>query len=390
MKILVYEYNGFTMEEYVQVLSSLGHEVIVITNFEENTNILSESLENKFIKTLVEFKPDFIFSINFFKVISCICERENIKYVSWIVDNPLNDLYSSLAFNKCNYIFLFDESQYNEFKNRGLTHVYYLPLCVNTNRLDLINISQEDISKYSSDVSFVGRLYNNNRFDNIKRLTPYIKGYVDGLIRAQANVVGYNFTERSLNPYFIEQFVKYAKYSLADDIDIPVEKLIAHEFIDRKCNQFDRIRTLNVISEICKLTIFSSDNLDIIPKAVSGGMVSYLDEMPKVFKLSKINLNPTSKSIITGIPLRAFDIMGAGGFLLTSYQLELEKYFEFDKDLVVYYSLEDLKDKILYYLEHENERKDIAYNGYIKVKEQHNMLDKLNYIIKTVAERDLL
>lgn len=386
MKILVYEYNGFPVDEYIQVLSSLGHEVIVINNLEKNTNILSESLENKFNKMLLEFKPDFIFSINFFKVISYICERENIKYVAWIVDNPLLDLYSNLAFNKCNYIFLFDELQYNEFKNRGLTHVYYLPLCVNTNRLDSINISQEDIEKYSKDVAFVGRLYNNNRFDDIKRLPPYVQGYVEGLVRAQANVVGYSFTERSLNPYFVEQFIKYAKYTLPEDIDIPVEKLISHEFIDRKCTQFDRIKTFNAISEICNLTIFSDDKLDIIPKAVNGGIVSYLDEMSKVFKLTKINLNPTSKSIVTGIPLRAFDIMGAGGFLLTSYQLELEKYFEFDKDLVVYYSLEDLKDKILYYLEHENERKDIAYNGYIKVKEQHNMIDKLKYIIKTVME----
>lgn len=47
-----------------------------------------------------------------------------------------------------------------------------------------------------------------------------------------------------------------------------------------------------------------------------------------------------SKSIKTGIPLRLFDIMGAGGFLITNYQSEITQYFDIDKELVVYDSME--------------------------------------------------
>ena len=38
-----------------------------------------------------------------------------------------------------------------------------------------------------------------------------------------------------------------------------------------------------------------------------------------MFANSKVNLNITLRNIKTGIPLRALDIMGAGGFLLTNY-----------------------------------------------------------------------
>ena len=66
--------------------------------------------------------------------------------------------------------------------------------------------------------------------------------------------------------------------------------------------------------------------------------------------------------------MRIFDVLGAGGFLLTNYQEELEDYFEIGKDLVCYSSEEDLLQKTAYYLEHDEERKQIARNGYLKVK----------------------
>ena len=64
---------------------------------------------------------------------------------------------------------------------------------------------------------------------------------------------------------------------------------------------------------------------------VHGG-VDTLKEMPKVFRQSKINLNLSTRSIKTGIPQRVWDILGAGGFLITNYQNELNKYFEIEKN----------------------------------------------------------
>ena len=55
---------------------------------------------------------------------------------------------------------------------------------------------------------------------------------------------------------------------------------------------------------------------------------SPLEELPCVFRYSKLNLNPTLKSIQSGIPLRALDIMGAKGVLLSNFQPELVEYFE--------------------------------------------------------------
>lgn len=71
------------------------------------------------------------------------------------------------------------------------------------------------------------------------------------------------------------------------------------------------------------------------------------------------------------VSLRIFDVLGCGGFLITNFQSELPDYFEIGKDLVTYESPQDLLDKCSYYLKHEDERIEIANNGYEKVKQFH-------------------
>lgn len=63
------------------------------------------------------------------------------------------------------------------------------------------------------------------------------------------------------------------------------------------------------------------------------GYIDYMKEMPVMFANSKVNLNITLRNIRTGIPLRALDIMGAGGFLLTNYCYELSEYMNDGDDL---------------------------------------------------------
>ena len=90
--------------------------------------------------------------------------------------------------------------------------------------------------------------------------------------------------------------------------------------------------------------------------------------MPVIFRKSKININSTLRTIKTGIPLRCLDIMGAGGFLLSNYQEDLCKYFQIGKEFEVYESREELVDKTEYYLKHEDERINIAINGWKKIQ----------------------
>ena len=123
-----------------------------------------------------------------------------------------------------------------------------------------------------------------------------------------------------------------------------------------------------------------------MPNIHNKGFAKSLTEMPLIFNQSKININITAKSIRTGLPLRIFDVLGCGGFLITNYQSELPQFFEIGTDLVTYESLEDLKEKCKYYLENEDERKQIAQNGYNKVNKFHTFDKRLLEILEIVFQ----
>ena len=69
---------------------------------------------------------------------------------------------------------------------------------------------------------------------------------------------------------------------------------------------------------------------------------------------------------------------------MTNYQPELMMYFENGKDIVIYEDKIDLINKVKYYLEHDDERMEIARNGYNKVKTLHQYANRLDDMQKLI------
>lgn len=159
---------------------------------------------------------------------------------------------------------------------------------------------------------------------------------------------------------------------------------MAHLYLGNKVTEQERLQLLKRVSEEFSLDLYTASDFSPLPKANYRGLARSTTEMPKIFRLSKINLNFTSKPIRTGIPLRLWDILGAGGFVLTNYQSEIPEYFEVGKDLDIFASEEELVEKIRYYLEHEEEREEIARNGYQKAKEKYSLELRVKQILQTV------
>ena len=104
--------------------------------------------------------------------------------------------------------------------------------------------------------------------------------------------------------------------------------ILAQLYIGNKITALERYTTLKTLSEHFSFTYIPAATPPIFPQSITAVLAKTLTEMPLIFHGSKINLNTTSKPIRTGIPLRVFDIMGCGGFVLSNYQPELCEFFE--------------------------------------------------------------
>lgn len=369
MRILFCKWNGCAEAGIEAAFRRMGYEVDSLVYPFEGSDYSQECLI-LLQQHLDAHAYSFVFSQNFIPLVSKVCQIYKCKYISWIMDSPAYHLYSYAIRNTYNYIFIFDKCLYEQFKNENAGHIFYYPLATCFYEWEEILQHAKPEKRYVSDVSFLGSMYVTEAYyDEVEGLPEYIKGYMDGLIEAQLNVYGYNFLEDVLSDEMAEAYARYADWMQAEDYSRNVKDVVASVYLGKKCSQLERFRVANALADSeWNFKLYTNSPVTGKLTAVNQGVVGYYDEMPLVFRNSRINLNITSKSIRSGLPLRMFDIMGCGGFLLTNYQSEIPDYFEIGKDLVVYESIPHMMEQVAYYLSHEEERMQIARNGYDKIK----------------------
>ena len=215
------------------------------------------------------------------------------------------------------------------------------------------------------------------------RLSDYAKGYLDSLMAAQMRIQGYNFIEESLGSV-IEELYRVLPIHFGHENRATREYFYAHYVIDRKITSDERIELLSAIARQHRVDLFTLSKEFQLPNVYNHGAVDPYTGAPFVYKQSRINLNITLRSIERGIPLRAFDIMGAGGFLISNFQADFLDYFVPGEDFIYYEDKEDLLKKIDYYLDHEQERKIIAKNGHDKVAAGHTFRHRVREMFAQV------
>lgn len=338
-----------------------------------------------------------VISYDYFPLISMICEINHIPYISWIYDCPLYTLQSKTITNDCNYIFCFDGLYAGQLADMGAAHCYHYPLAGEPEFFTEIQ-KQENRNphlkkKYQCDISFVGNLYNDgkNRLRNVaeskkKKLSDYTLGYVEGLIRSQLQVYGYNFLRDLLTERMAEEITEACGLFLGEEYCQDLRRMSA-DALGMEVSAREREAVLCKLSKSFPVKLYTGSQL---PDSLYNlnlqkmGYADYENEVPLIYHNSKINLNITSKTIESGIPQRIFDVLSCQGFCLTNYQPEIADCFVDGEELVIYTDMEDLAQKAEYYLTHEEERIQIARNGYRKIVESFGMVERTAQIFDEV------
>ncbi len=386
MKILFIEWASYGNEDMKEAFRREGHTLVCFPFFNKDARNDASAVSG-LPALLHKETPDVVFSFNYFPVVSNVCHKENIRYISWIYDSPYVMLYSYTAIHPCNTIYVFDKEVYLEFHKAGIATVHYLPMAANTERLDALT-AQADTSgdgRFLYDISFIGSLYTekHNFFERMENLPDYTKGYLDALMAAQMNVHGYNFIQETISPIMEDLYQALPIMPNADGVETK-EYLYAQYVINRKITGLERNALIRSIADRHSFDLFTHDGDFSLPNVINHGPVDNYREMPLVFRRSKINLNISLRSILSGIPQRAFDIMGSGGFLLSNYQNDFPDYFTPGEHFDFYESRADLLNKIAYYLSHEEERRQIARNGHDQVAAAHTYRHRVREMLDAI------
>ena len=390
-RIALYTWKVFNQEDIRDALEENGCIVDIYSEELRYTDKITGEVEHDCDRLCRDLSGyDAVFSLNFFSHLSNVCEKIGVKYIAWTIDSPLITLYDRAVYNDVNYIFIFDKVNYLEIKQMGVKKVFYLPLAVNEGRVSKLLQSDADERLLdilnNSDITFVGSLYERNAYDDIySSLSPYLRGYFDSVLELALNCPEVDILSESLTVEVLEKLLASVDFKKDENAFSDLALVFRNTFLGFKLARMERIDRLNALSDYYRVSLFSDNHSEELGNTAQYGQVSYLEEMPYIFNKSKINLNMTIKNIRSGIPLRVWDVLGTGGFLLTNYQIEMSDFFN-DDEIAIYGSREELLYQAEYFMKHEDERETMAANAHRKVKNMHTINHRVSEILTKVYD----
>jgi len=331
---------------------------------------------------LMTARPDYVFTINFNKYISEACELLRIPYLSWVIDTPCYPIYHKSVDNSYSFKFIYDAAIALRLRDSGVRQVYHLPVAANLERINQIKLHDEDFS-LSSDVSFVANLTKTEYRTLIQpNLSEKTRERCTSLINSLEQTNEIFILAEQINEDLIAIVKEESGYQISGDYYLGAAEKFAY-LLGREHSWQERINLVRHLEEHFSVRVYGNaewqDKINCY-----AGYADHFSLMPKIFQLSKINLNLSRSFVEYGLPMRIFDVLSCGGFLVTNDKNDLHKLFTNGKDLVIFRDTQDLLEICGYYLNHDDERMAIAEQGLSTLAENHTFLLRMIDMFTTV------
>lgn len=288
-----------------------------------NSNTIMVNPERA-IETALKMKPDFILVLGGLNegIISVMPVLKSAGFTTglWLTDDPYYTDVTQHLVPYYDYIFTQDLNCIKFYRGLGCKNVFHLPLAANQ---DVFKPSQEE-DTYKYDLSFIGTAFE-NRLTFVDSISEYL---------AEKKIVGFGW---------------------------------------EKLNNYERLK----------------DKIQLLPLAKYEDALQY-------YVATKININlhrsPNDQELncnaaniqAYSVNNRTFEINAVGSFQLTDIRPDVAKHYIPGVEIETFYSAPEFIQKAEYYLEHVQERKQIARNGLDRTLKHHTydkrILQLLNYI----------
>lgn len=130
--------------------------------------------------------------------------------------------------------------------------------------------------------------------------------------------------------------------------------------------------------------------LDRLYQEIPNGWIvwkKFFEDAAAVYHDAKVSVH---YSVSGDQSMRNFEVMGAGGFLLTDRNPGIEALFKDGVHCVMFDSIEDAVEKAKWYAAHDEARDKIAEAGYQEVIAKHTYQHRVNTLLETVQTYGLL
>lgn len=332
---------------------------------------------------------ELVISLKYIPMVSIVCNAMRVKYAAWISSSYDPEIYSCTVINPCNYFFIADGKLYEEFTKEGFEHIYYLPLGVNEKRIQEV-LQQRNIEEDETvDLVMQQDIFPRTEMPEYQKileceLKDATRGYLEGCIACLHQLSGLPPMTTIFPPYIWEDLDAHLQVRKNVDSVETLAHALDAQYFNPLITCADRDIHFNALannSYFKRTELYTKSKEYRAEKVKCCPTVDYGRELPGIARRAKINLVITDRNWKSAIPQISWDIMGAGGFLLSNVQ---EDYFTvFSKKCPVLYLEErEMLSRGIYYLNHAEERQKIAIELQAEVMDMHTQKRRLQEMLE--------
>ncbi len=341
------------------------------------------------VHSLMEANPDAALILNAFSTQTAVLgkpfsEKYLIPKVSWFLDSPVVLAEQAARFGLApGDILLSADSRWFEdiadiSPDLEKATIHYLQAAATFR-----DFGQEDNS-WKCPVSYVGQVRPVFDWENLKKADPAFASIGEELIKTLAD------GNRLRLPEMARQ-VSSALPNVKPDRVLSILRryytTVIWEATSRRRISFLEAAAVKGLRLLGNEAWPGRSNSRALKEAFTGKTIEF-ENLPRLYRNSTINLNFHHLQCSDCLNIRCFDVPVSGGFLLTEYLPGLENYFQIGKEVDVFHTPEELAEKIDYYLQHPQERREIAERGRERVLRDHTYLSRWDTIKKIILREN--
>jgi spore maturation protein CgeB len=325
--------------------------------------------EEAFLDSLRTVSGDIVFSVNFFAVVSDICQRENIPYCCWVLQLPNFDLYKPSVLNPCNYLGVCDSYLVEKLLGIGVSKAFYLP--------DAVEVEGDiKTTDFIREPCFVAR--QPEQYLCKDKMSLYAKGYLDAFLHSQRVLYGASILEDGLLNRVYNEVV--SANPVPKDILPQMQRLfLADYYLAPACTVLQQDIFMQNFDSI--MTIYSNGEFAVC-KSEKHPYIDDETERKKIYAKKEFTLILAPHTMHNGIPRDCLEVIAAGGFALCGFQRDYAYFFKNGENLVWFTDMTEFKKAVVRYGNSQDERERVRTAAYQSVAQGHTYRHRIAMMLE--------
>jgi hypothetical protein len=337
--------------------------------------------------------PECVASINYVWGLAEFCLAHGVRYLCWEIDPSTERMPRVTSATEHCAVFSYRRAHVATFRDAGFVHVEHLPLAADPERRRPVELAHEERERFGSCVAFVGSSLApeakraRRRFDQL-----FASWHPDGDAALGA---AHDALERAL----AVQRADFSHYILDRELEQAFPEFLAA--LRARGEREDPIALAAQIAATEKRlaylrTLAESGSADVSVWGDAGwsmlagtgvrhrGYAGHRHELTRIYAGTAINIDIGRLYQSDIVPLRVFEVLACGAFLIAEHADDLDALFDVGRELETYRELAELVDKVAHYVARPELRATIAARGRAAVAERHSVRARVQVMLRTL------